>query len=100
MLPGTALLAPVSSPVVLPPVRIGVSSEYSTFKRVIPRLFNSFRMTRHSGHTLVSKRSAIRNISGCSLFPVPILLMRGIPLFSARSARAIFALTVSMASMI
>ena len=100
MLPGTALLAPVSSPVVRPSVEMGFSSEYSTFKWVIPRLFNSFRMTRHSGHTLVSEISATRNSSGCSLFPVPMLLMMGIPLLSASPARAIFALTVSMASMI
>ena len=64
----------------------------------MPRARSSRRITRASGQVSVLLISVATRRSGCSLLPVPMLLMMGTPSAEARRIRQSLAVTVSMAS--
>lgn len=98
MLPGVARRFPVSSWV--GDGVSGGSGDQHTFSFFMSLAFSSLRMTLQRGQTEVFEMSEIRNCSGCSLLPVPMEEMRGIPCLAAYSARASLTVTVSIASRI
>ena len=76
----------------------GVSVEKTVLREVMPRFFNSRRIMRAKGHTLVLKTSQTAKREGSSLLPVPIELIIGICKRCAASIKSSFELTVSIAS--
>ncbi len=78
MLPGVARRFPVSSWV--GDGVSGGSGDQHTFSFFMSLAFSSLRMTLHRGQTEVFEMSEMRNCSGCSLLPVPMEEMMGIPM--------------------